>query len=52
MKSLKQLCIPRESVFAAKRRDAVLTLMHLAEDRIDGDAFIDENWVTSGMHRC
>ena len=49
MKSLKALCIPRDSVFDTARRDTVLNLMHLAEDRIDGKSFFEENWVTSGM---
>ncbi len=49
MKSLKSLCTPRESVFDTARRDTVLNLMHLAEDRIDSKSFLEENWVTAGM---
>ena len=49
MKSIKALCIPRESVFDTARRDTVLNLMHLAEDKIDGKSFLEENWVTAGM---
>ena len=49
MKSLKTLCMPRDSVFDTARRDTVLNLMHLAENRIDGKRFLEENWVTAGM---
>lgn len=49
MKSIKALCIPRDSVFDTARRDTVLNLMHLTEDKIDGKSFLEENWVTAGM---
>ncbi|MFC1994401.1 DUF499 domain-containing protein [Chloroflexota bacterium] len=49
MKSLQALCTPRESVFDTTRRDTVLNLMHLAEDKIDGKSFLEENWTTAGM---
>jgi hypothetical protein len=35
MKSLAQLCKPRQSVFDHNRRDVVLDLTDLAEGRID-----------------
>jgi hypothetical protein len=49
MKPLKILCTPRDSVFDIARRDTVLNLAHLADDRIDGSAFLEENYVTEGM---
>ena len=50
MKSLKQLCKPRESVFDQSRRDVVLDLTDLVEDKIDPD-FFRENRRTDGMKR-
>ena len=39
MKSLAQLCKPRQSVFDHNRRDIVLDLTDLAEGRIDPGEF-------------
>lgn len=49
MKTLKQLCKPRESVFDNTRRDVVLDLTNLVENNIDADAFFAENYLTDGM---
>ena len=49
MKSLKQLCTPRETVFDLSKRDTVLNLAHLSDDKIDGKSFFEENYVTDGM---
>ncbi|MBI2363388.1 MAG: hypothetical protein HYV01_00060 [Deltaproteobacteria bacterium] len=49
MKPLKQLCTPRESVFDAAKRDTVLNLIHLIDNKIDGKSFFEENYVTDGM---
>jgi hypothetical protein len=49
MKTLQQLCIPRSSVFDAQRRDTVLDLTDLVNDRIDPNAFFAENFITEGM---
>jgi predicted AAA+ superfamily ATPase len=49
MKQLKQLCKPRESVFDLQRRDTVLDLADLIEDRIDPHEFFEENHITEGM---
>ena len=49
MKSLAQLCKPRQSVFDHNRRDVVLDLTDLAEDRIDPSEFFEENYFTVGM---
>lgn len=49
MKSLHQLCKPRETVFDPQRRDTVLDLTDLVEDRIDPGEFFSENYITEGM---
>lgn len=49
MKSLRQLCNPRDSVFDVQRRDTVLDISDLIDDRIDASEFFEENWVTEGM---
>jgi hypothetical protein len=49
MKSLKQLCEPRDSVFDVSKRDTVLNLTHLAENAVDAKDFFEENFVTEGM---
>src|SRR5207248_11767476 len=49
MKPLKDLCIPRDSVFDTARRDTVLNLSHLTADKIDAKDFFEENYVTEGM---
>lgn len=47
--SLKQLCIPRSSVFDSQRRDTVLDIMDLINDKIDPAEFFEENFITEGM---
>ena len=49
MKSLKSLCTPRDSVFDPQRRDTVLDLTDLINDRIKPDEFFVENYITEGM---
>jgi hypothetical protein len=49
MKALKQLCIPRKSVFDISKRDTVLNLTHLTDDKISAAEFFGENSVTDGM---
>ncbi len=49
MKPLKQLCIPRDNVFDPQRRDTVLDLADLLEDRIQPGPFFETNWITEGM---
>ncbi|MCB0192590.1 MAG: DUF499 domain-containing protein [Anaerolineae bacterium] len=49
MQSLKQLCVPRNSVFDTQRRDTVLDLNDLVGDRISPDNFFAENHITEGM---
>jgi len=47
--SLSSLVKPRSSVFDVQRRDTVLDLIDLTENRIDPHAFFRENYVTEGM---
>src|SRR5262249_10733047 len=49
MKPLAALCEPRQSVFDASKRDTVLDLTDLIEDRIKPTEFFEENYVTEGM---
>ena len=49
MKTLANACKPRDSIFDKARRDTVLDLSDLAQDRIDAAAFFSENHTTEGM---
>lgn len=49
MKTLIDLCKPRESVFDETRRDDVLDLTNLIENSINPKEFFEENFVTEGM---
>jgi predicted AAA+ superfamily ATPase len=49
LKTLKQLCKPRPSVFDPSKRDIVLDLSDLIENRITADEFFEENYMTDGM---
>lgn len=51
MKTLKQLCKPRDSVFDSSKRDVVLDLTNLIESNINSDEFFEENYLTDGMKR-
>lgn len=51
MKTLKQLCTPRSSVFDKTKRDIVLDLTDLAQNKIDPNTFFEENYLTDGMKR-
>ncbi len=51
MKTLKQLCTPRSSVFDKTKRDIVLDLTDLAQDKIKPAEFFEENYLTDGMKR-
>lgn len=48
MHSLKQLCVPRQSVFDTQRRDTVLDLGDLVANRIKPTEFFEENHMTEG----
>ncbi|MDG4596163.1 MAG: DUF499 domain-containing protein [Candidatus Contendobacter sp.] len=49
MRSLAANCKPRDSVFDKARRDTVLDLTDLVQNRIDPEAFFRENHITEGM---
>ena len=47
--NLSQLCAPRQSVFDSQRRDTVLDINDLINDKIDPAGFLEENFITEGM---
>ena len=49
MKTVKQVCTPRASTFDPTRRDTVLDLTDLIDDRINPAEFFAENHITEGM---
>lgn len=49
MRNLAANCQPRASVFDKARRDTVLDLTDLIQNRIDPEAFFRENHLTEGM---
>jgi len=49
MESLQHLCEVRDEVFDPSRRDTVLDLTDLIEDRINARRFFKTNYVTNGM---
>ena len=51
MKTLFEVCKPRESVFDEYKREDVLNLSDLVENRINPYEFFAENYITGGMER-
>lgn len=49
MKTLFEVCKPRESVFDESKRDDTLDLSNLLDDSIDGEEFFKETYITEGM---
>jgi len=49
MKTLKQACIPRKSIFDVTKRDTVLSINNLLKNQINPTDFFEENHVTQGM---
>ncbi|NLY46772.1 MAG: hypothetical protein GX053_12425, partial [Tissierella sp.] len=49
MKTLYEVCKPRESVFDESKRDDTLDLSYLLDNSIDGEEFFKETYVTAGM---
>ena len=49
MKTVAQLCKPRDSIFVDTARDDVLNLSDLIEGRVNADKFFEENFITHGM---
>ena len=50
MKTLYDVCKPRESVFDESKRDDTLDLSNLLDDSIDGEEFFKETYITEGMN--
>ncbi|MEK4165311.1 DUF499 domain-containing protein [Anoxybacillus sp. FSL W8-0104] len=50
MKTLFELCKPRDSVFDETKREDVLNLSDLIENRINPYEFFSENYITQGMN--
>src|SRR5947207_13984718 len=51
MKTLAELCTPRQSVFDLQRRDVVLDITDLIDGGIQAQKFFEENFLTDGMKR-
>ena len=49
MKTVRQTCVPRAATFDPARRDTVLDLSDLIENKIDPASFFAENHLTEGM---
>ena len=49
LKTLYEVCKPRESVFDESKRDDTLDLSNLLDNSIDGKEFFKETYVTAGM---
>ena len=49
LKTLYEVCKPRESVFDESKRDDTLDLSNLLDNSIDGEEFFRETYVTTGM---
>ncbi|QCX33277.1 DUF499 domain-containing protein [Caloramator sp. E03] len=49
MKTLFELCRPRDSVFDETKRDDVIDLTNLIKNRINPEEFFEENFITQGM---
>ena len=49
MKTVKELCAPRQSIFRDDARDDVLDITNLLDGSIDADKFFSENFQTQGM---
>lgn len=50
MKTLFESCKPRDSVFSETKREDVLNLSDLVENRINPHEFFNENFITQGMN--
>jgi hypothetical protein len=49
MNPLANLCIPRKTVFDKSKRDTVLDISDLVENKINPKDFFEENFLTQGM---
>lgn len=50
MNTLFELCKPRDSIFDETKKEDVLNLSDLVENRINPQTFFDENFITQGMN--
>jgi hypothetical protein len=49
LKTLYEVCKPRESVFDESKRDDTLDLSNLLDGSINGESFFEETYITDGM---
>lgn len=49
MKTLYEVCKPRESVFDESKRDDTLDLSNIVDSSINGQEFFEETYITKGM---
>jgi hypothetical protein len=49
LKTLFELCRPRDSVFDKNRKDDVVDLTNFIENKINPEEFFEENYLTEGM---
>ena len=49
MKSIANLCTPKQTVFDASQRDTVHDILDLKDKNIDPVKFFDETYFTAGM---
>jgi len=49
VKTLFELCEPRQSVFDETKREDVLNLSDLIDGKIECGSFFEENYITDGM---
>ena len=51
MKTLYELCKPRQDVFDDRHQDDALDLANLTDGSIDADLFFEETYFTEGMNQ-
>ncbi|MBK9497792.1 MAG: DUF499 domain-containing protein [Leptospiraceae bacterium] len=51
MKSIQELCKPREVIFTEANREDALNLADLIQNKIKPEKFFGENYITGGMER-
>jgi predicted AAA+ superfamily ATPase len=49
MKTLKELCVPRQNVFDQSKSEDELDLTDLLEGNVEPAKFFEENYITEGM---
>lgn len=51
MKSLFEVCLPRDSVFDESKRDDTLDLANLIDQTVNAEEFFKETFITAGMNQ-